>query len=226
MAEAHQRAAKGCRQIPRGHSGGGGWGARSRRQDRSPVAACPKMAWRPAAESVPTVNSDARANFRNWKLIIEGHRMPRSMLARLGTSEGAVTSCTRCLALVKKLRFGNPQSKIPGLQATRQLEGPQDPMLPGEHQCLRHVGRGWGEGVSSERLPSPHLYPCAGAGATAQVHSSSTGALLHHIALMVLREQGPNLERADLWCSTTHTATGHRQREPLKLAASCDKHSR
>lgn len=119
--------------------------------------------------------------------------MPRGMPVWLSTLEGTVTSYTRYLTLMKKLCFGNLQPKTPGLGATQQPEGPPDPMLPGECQWLGHVGKGRGEGLSTSSLPSPHLYPGTGAGAVAQVHTNSTGTLLRHISLTVLREQGPNL---------------------------------
>lgn len=69
------------------------------------MAACPEVAWQPATESIPTVSSNAKANFRNQDLIIERQGIPRGMPAWLGTPEGTVTSGTTCLAQVKKLCF-------------------------------------------------------------------------------------------------------------------------
>lgn len=89
------------------------------------MAACPKMAWRPAAETVmmQAASSFAKTNFRTQNLTREA-------------PEGTVTRCSSYLALIKKLHFGNPQSKTTRLGMPSSQKGPKIP-------CCQRSASGW-----------------------------------------------------------------------------------
>lgn len=157
-------------------------------------------------------DSEQRCQGRFQKLKSDyRHGMPRGTAAWLGTPEGTVTSCTRCLAPVMKLCFGNLRPKTPGLGATQQPEGPQDPTLTEECRWLGRAGSSWGKGQSSRHLSSPPLYPGAGTRATVQVDSNSTGALLLNGAegTKTLPPPGTPLEWGWGCCTASRNALAH-----------------